>query len=478
MVSDLEDALFLERAKRGRENFEQYVRAIRWTQGDKFKWNWHLSRLSYKLNEFAHGRIIRLMVFMPPRHAKSEFGSRLLPGFIFGLNPDTHIILVSYAADMAEDLSIEALALMDEPAYKIMFPQTRLPISGAKGKYRRTNRYAKIIGGAGSFRATGIGGPISGKPAHVVIIDDPVKNQKEAESPTTQDGVHAYWKSTIYPRLEAIGSNPGSVLLIMTRWHFRDLAGRLLEDMKDADKATIPWEIVDFPALKEDNSNPEDPREIGEALWEWKRSREQLLEIKANLQSYWWPLFQQKPQQEGGSIFKRAWFSFYDPALFILPPPDVYIDTSYTEDPDNDRCAAVFYSVQGNHCYIRHVAAVWEEFPGAVAWIERLVKSIGGPSSRVYIEPKASGLSIAQHLKKHTNLNVIEDEPPTESKITRAKARAPFVEAGRVFLPTGAGWTEEFFKEITEFPKGDLDDIVDAFVGALSKSFGSAFDFW
>lgn len=452
-----------------------FVDFIKLIKGQSYDWSWHHKHLAETLQEFVCGDIDRLIVSMPPRHGKSEQVSRLLPAYIFALQPNARIIACSYSASLAQLMNEDVQRIMLGDVYHWAFPHASLNpdrvVTELKPKRNRTQ--FDIIGHSGRYLCAGVAGPVTGVGADYIIIDDPVKSVKESESPLVREQIYRWYQGTLYTRLE----KGGKVLLTMTRWHHDDLAGRLIRDAERPNSNAQPWTIVNFPAIKEDDSNPFDQRAIGQPLWESKYNREVLEEIRYNLQSYWYPLYQQKPQSDEGSIFKREWFRTYDPQGVTFRNPSAYVDTSYTSNEGNDRTAIIWYEKKGNDLFIIHSAAVWKEFPEAVKWIQEQAYSIGHPSSKIYVEPKASGLSIIQYLKRHTNLNVIQDKAPTESKEVRAKAVTPFVEAGRVYLPEYAHWLDEFYHEVVGFPKVKHDDILDAFVGSLKKSFRQTLEF-
>src|SRR5688500_797173 len=222
-----------------------------------FQENWHHIVLGAFLTAFAKGLIPRGMIFMPPRHGKTEFSSRRTPAFILGRDPDQRVMGCSYGADLAGDISNDIQSIMALEEYRQVFPKAQ--IGGKHGK--QTERMFTMADRLGYYRAAGIGGPIGGYGYGYGIIDDPIKNAKEAESKVIRDGHWNWYQSTFYPRMEL----PGAILLTTTRWHEDDLAGRLLTEAKSSGKDQ--WEVLNLPAIAEEIRHASDPRAVGEALW-------------------------------------------------------------------------------------------------------------------------------------------------------------------------------------------------------------------
>jgi len=437
----------------------------------EYQFSWHNQLLIDKLEAFARKEIKRLMVFMPPRHGKSQLVSRHLPAYLFGQNPDARVIACSYSADLASSMNRDVQRIVDSDDYREIYPEAQINSKNVvtTQSYLRNSTIFEIVNRKGYYVSAGVGGPITGKGADFAIIDDPVKNAEEANSPTIRNKHWEWYTSTFYTRLE----KEGSILITLTRWNEDDLAGRLLklqEQSPEADK----WEIVTFPAIKENDDNADDPRQVGEALWPFKYPVDKLNAIKASVGSrVWASLYQQRPAPEEGGLIKKDWFARYYPEQ--LPPNPVvnfYLDTAYTEKQNNDPTAIIAYTVHQQKLYILRCSAVRKEFPELIPYIISFANENGYTTrSRIVIEPKASGLSVIQTLKKETGLNVIADKPPKDSKITRVNAVSAIIEAGRVLLPEAGGWADGFISECTVFPNGAHDDQVDCLVGAINQSF-------
>ncbi|SDM20278.1 terminase large subunit domain-containing protein [Halarsenatibacter silvermanii] len=239
----------------------------------------HLEYMCEKLEAVERGEIDKLMIFMPPRHGKSEVASKKFPAWYLGRHPDREIILTSYAADLAYDFSRIARNTLWEQGLNI-FGKELASDSKAVKKWN-------IEGYRGGLAAAGVGGPITGRGADVAIIDDPVKNWEEAASEVYREKVWNWYQTVLRTRL----SPGGAIVLIMTRWHEDDLAGRLLE--REAKK----WEIINFPAIAEEKDIL--GREIGEVLWPDRYPQESIMDIKGTmLDRLFASLYQQKPRKD------------------------------------------------------------------------------------------------------------------------------------------------------------------------------------
>ena len=259
----------------------------------------HLELLCNKLEQVMLGLVPRLMVFMPPRHGKSQICSKKCPAYYLGKNPGHSIILTSYSADLAFDFSTIARdTLMKERA---IFPDVTVNKSSrAKKRWTIEGHYDS------GLIAAGAGGPITGRGGNIAIIDDPFKNWEEAQSSTVRESIWNWYRSTLRTRL----APGGAIILIMTRWHEDDLAGRLLAEM-DAGTGE-KWDIVSLPAIAEgaDALN----RKEGEALSP-RFPISELNSTKQALGSYLFnALYQQRPRPEDGDYFKKNWLVDVDMA--------------------------------------------------------------------------------------------------------------------------------------------------------------------
>jgi predicted phage terminase large subunit-like protein len=410
------------------------------------------------LRDIAAGRTKRLMVFMPPRHGKSELISKFFPAWYLGTFPNNHVILVSYEADFAASWGRKAREVLDELGEE--FGVTVKQESSAA-------KHWEIEGHNGGMDAAGAYGPITGKGADVLIIDDPVKNAEEAYSPVQREKLWDWYQSTAFTRLEP----NGAIILVMTRWHQDDLAGRLLKQEPGQ------WDVVSLPALAEADDILH--RTEGEALWHERFPVDQLLEKKKAVGSYWWSaMYQQRPVPIEGGFFKSDWIQYYD--LYHVPDMDVVIqswDTAQTKSSTSDYVVGQVWGRIGADFYLlNQVRGRWD-FDETVEAMEAVTKAYPQSSAKL-VEAQTLGAALASHLKhKITGLIPINVRG---SKELRALNALPAWQAKNVYIPNPDdgeySWVYDYVRELLNFPNAEHDDQVDATTLALNQLRGTLFD--
>ncbi len=389
------------------------------------------------------GEPLRLMVSWPPRHGKSEEVAHWTPLWFLKNWPDRRVILASYEAKIAarwgRRVRNDILQFPDELGLQLT------------GDSTAADRWELTTGGG--MLTAGVGGPITGEGAHLLIIDDPTKNAEEANSPVYRDRLVEWFKTTAFTRLEP----GGSVILDMTRWHQADLIGALLEEM------TEPWEHIRLPALAE----PDDPlgREEGEALWPDRYSADELLKIKETVgPQVWAGLYQQRPAPAEGGVFRYEWWGRYREVPELSRKVQFW-DTAFKKGADNDYSVCTTLGVAGNSFPVLDVWRRRVEFPellrAAVAQFDK------HRPNEVLVEDAASGQDLFATLRRETRIP-IKAVKVDRDKISRANAVTGYVEAGRVPLPERAAWVADFMDELAAFPNAAHDDQVDSFAGALT----------
>ena len=306
------------------------------------------------LTRFAMGEIKKLMITMPPQHGKSEGATRRLPAFVLGQDPDKRIAIVSYNAIKARKFNRELQRIMDDDRYYKLFPQTLLAGQASyQEQGRRSRNYARnsdeceIVGYQGSFKTIGVGGSLTGEPVDMLIMDDLYKDASSAWSPVIRQNVADWYDTVASTRLH----NDSQQLLVFTRWHMEDLAGRLLEQEGIYDPIENPqgWLLVSFPAIQNRPPSEQDPRVEGEPLWPERHSLEKLLEIKGRSPTVFESLYQQNPQPSQGLMYEE--FTCYAD----LPSRSysvAYIDAA---DSGADYLCALFYKEAEDGNYITDV---------------------------------------------------------------------------------------------------------------------------
>jgi predicted phage terminase large subunit-like protein len=420
--------------------------------------------LAEKLEAVERGELKRLIVCMPPRHGKSLLSTQLFPAWALGKNPKLEIIQSGYSHDITMEHSRLARDFFVSEEYKKIFRDVH-HVPGRQGQAGiAVARQAASEWGTkqkGKYYAVGVGGGITGRGADIAIIDDPVKNREDAESPTIQKKIWDWYRSTLYTRL----SPEGAIILVMTRWNTNDLAGKLIKAMTEGGEQ---WEVVSMPAIDES----------GCALWPARWPAEKLKVIEETLGKYEWSsLYQQRPTVRGGNRFKVDLIQVHeDPKDF----PDVsyvrFWDLASTvkerdkDDPDATSGAKCGITIEDGlpHLWIIDIKWCQEEAPERDKMIMATTKA-DGPSVKIGVE------SVAGYKDTYTTMKVILKGLRIVKKITvsgdksvRAAPLEPVMEAGHVHI-LRARWNEKFFEEFAGFPStGVHDDIVDSTAGAYA----------
>ena len=439
----------------------------------------------------------RLMVFMPPRYWKTLTVSRLFPSWILGKLPNTQIILTSYASGLAVKNSRDVRDFVSEKRYSALFGEFSnrgddpVMLSSDSRSVESWRLAAPYRGGV--KQAAGVGGGVTGEGGHLIVIDDPFKNRKEAESALRREEIWEWWRNDIYTRRE----DGAAIVIPQTRWHVDGLSGRLLAKMVE-DELADNFEVLNLPAIWEPPAvpakktfymyqreqmkegvyvNEEDPlgRKPGDALWPDKHDEEELERIKANMGAYAFEaLYQQFPFLRDGDFFEREYFPIVDKI-----PEDViarvrYWDLAGTEGGGAYTAGPLLAKTADNYYYVEHVTrGQWSEYQRDQKIVETAKLDAEERGYTVYHleqEPGSSGkeqaagvvaLLAGEGFEAHAGVS-------TGSKKVRAGPWSSICEAGRVFLVRG-GWNEAFIEEHIPFPKGKIKDQVDGAAGAFSK---------
>ena len=407
----------------------------------------HLDLLAERLLDVAQGKLKRLLIQMPPRHGKSEFASAHFPAWYLGTFPDRRVILASYEHDFAASWGAKARDRFAE------FAPTLWQLTIRRGQQGADDW--GIAHHAGGMVCAGVGGPITGRGADLLEIDDPVKSAEEAYSETYRERAWDWYRSTAYTRLEP----GGAIILIMTRWHEDDLAARILAHRGEDQEA---WEVVSLPALAE--AGDVLGRTEGEPLWPRRYPLSALREIQESIGPYWWQaLYQQRPAPPEGSLFKKEWWRFYAdrdrPQTFdqVLQSWDM----AFKDTKDSSYVVGQVWGNVGARIYLLDQARERMDFSRTLEAVEGL--SARWPEAVLkLVEDKANGPAVISALQlKVPGLVPVK---PQGGKLSRAQAILPLVAAGNVWLPSPQEqpWVEQFLAEASSFPVGATDDQVDA----------------
>jgi predicted phage terminase large subunit-like protein len=424
----------------------------------------------------------RLVIEMPPRHGKSETVSRYLPPWYLGTFPDRRVILASYEASFAASWGRKARDLMEEHG--------GLWGLGVRPDARAASEWY-LTGHEGGMVTAGVGGSITGKGGHLIVVDDPVKNAKEAMSPTFREAAWEWYQSTLRTRLEP----GGCIILMATRWHKDDLLGRVLRESEEE------WEELRLPAIAEpgdplgrgtvtcpmcmgtgqatDTNDPEarcmgcnGSGEVGSALWEERYPVRDLLSRRIEAPYWFAAMYQGLPRPLEGGLFHKGQRRYYT----RMENGDVVLqDGTFIHARQLQVFATMDVAASERTSADYTVVSTWgwDRLRGNLLLLDVVRLRQATPKhrdlvrasyarwrhTRIGIENQTYGLQLLQELR--SSGLPLEPLPADRDKVTRALQAAALYENGQVFHPERASWLEEWETELEDFPNGDHDDQVD-----------------
>ncbi|MBX3044303.1 MAG: phage terminase large subunit [Candidatus Kapabacteria bacterium] len=425
--------------------------------GGKFIYPQHIAYIDRLISKAAENPSGRLIINLPPRHGKSELISKYFPFWYLCRYPDKRIILSSYEATFAQSWGRKVKQLIEEFGYEL----AGIKLSGSS----HSAGHFEIDGRAGSMTCVGAGGPITGKGADLFIIDDPVKNDEEANSSSQREKLWDWFRSTAYTRLEP----DGTMIVMMTRWHEDDLCGRIIENWDSEDG----WEIVKIPAIAQNDDLL--GRKPGSPLWSRRFSCAKLEKLKKELGSYWFEsLYQQNPVNIGGGIFKKTDFRYF----YIEGDNYVLQNGEHTKTINKQSCTnwtavdlAISLSSSADYT-VAITVAISEDNKILVIDVVRkrispaehleLVQSLNDKHS-----PRLIGIESVQYQSALVQNAAscgfpVKALKPDTDKLTRALPVASKFENGMIFFDKDAKWLPELESELMKFPRDKHDDQVDA----------------
>jgi predicted phage terminase large subunit-like protein len=396
-----------------------------------------------------------IVVEAPPRHGKSELVSHWLPAWYLSLWPDKNVLLGAYEADFAAEWGRKVRNTLEEHA-----SVTGVPVAGDSSA---ADHWETVFGGG--MRTAGVKGGATGKPGNLIVIDDPVKNDEEADSDVIREKHWNWFQTVVWTRRE-----PGTIIVIMhTRWRTDDLAGRVLAHTEMAGIT----KHLHFPAIAE--AGDQLGRKPGEALWPSKfplDGPDGLLMTKSVMEArHWNALFQQKPTNEDGNEFIAEWWKYFDELPVPLEQMDYvacYWDTSFNDEESSDFVAGGAWAVYGGARYLLEVVHDRMHFIDALAAAKAMHKRWNAKAT--FFEKSANGHACITSMRIAMNDSdgkVVQGIVPKESKFSRARSVMTIVAGGNVHLRRHAAWVPAFLKELSAFPRGDHDDQVDMVSMAL-----------
>ncbi|MEG0470769.1 MAG: phage terminase large subunit [Solibacillus sp.] len=462
------DALAFEAERElSRQFYSDYVVHVHHGHYEHYR---HTELVCEVLQRIADGEQLSVLIEMPPRHGKSMTVTESFPSFYLAKNPDKRVIAAAYSDGLATKFG-----RLNRNKFNEFSNLFGLRLSESNAAMKDWGVQDK----RGGMIATGIGGSITGQGADLMIIDDPIKNMKEASSQTIRDNIWDEWEATLSTRLH----DGASLIVIMTRWHEDDLIGRLLT------RSPRKWIRLRLPAIAEDEDDLLG-RAFGEALCpelgynqEWAESKKSEVGSRT-----WASLYQQRPSPAGGNIFKREWVRYYvrtaeqkrewglSDDVVVLP---VHLDKlaqswdcTFKDSSSSDFVAGGVWARKQAQYFLLDIDHRRMGFADTMKAIRAMSDKWPDACSK-YIEDKANGTAIIEMLKDE--ISGIIPVNPDGGKEARANAVSPLFEAGNVFLPHPNlhSWSEDVIEELVSFPNAAHDDLVDMTTQALNQLYTS-----
>lgn len=434
------------RLELARRDFKDYLKLAHHGNYQHFK---HTKLIAKYLQKIADGEQRNILIEMPPRHGKSMTVTETFPSFYLGKNPTNRVIATAYSDSLARKFGRMNRNKFSEFGNDLFGQQLSFEKNASNNWEIKDSR--------GGMISTGIGGSITGEGADLMIIDDPIKNNEEAQSLTMRNKVWDEWETTLSTRLH----DGASVIVIQTRWHEDDFIGRLLE------RSPRNWIRLRLPAIAED-ADDLIGREIGEPLApelgyhkEWAKQKK--LEVGSKV---WASLYQQRPSPESGDVFKRDWIKYYKVLPNKLDKIVLSWDMSFKDKKTSDYVVGQAWGFKGADRYLIDQVRDRMSFTQTL----KAFKSFKGKhpeANEILVEDKANGTAIIDTLRREISGIIPVD--PKGSKIARAEAVSPQFEAGNVYLPEDKHFTGDVVEELVKFPNDKHDDIVDATSQALNR---------
>ena len=446
-----ERELLLLREKHKRELKTNYAKYCVYVHKGKWVLGKHLKLVCDNVEQMINRTIKQniLIISMPPQHGKSQCVTETLPSWYLGNYPSNRVIEVSYGDDLAQRFgrrNKEKILEFGKELFNIELSKT-------------SDTDFEIKGHKGSMISKGIMAGLTGNPADLIIIDDPIKNRQEADSETYRNRIWEEFINSIYTRLSA----NGIIIVIQTRWHEDDLAGRLLQAMPNKClEINIPLEAEDddiLGRLKGDSLFPE----IGKDNL-WLKDFKSVYTTQEGSRS-WNALMQGKPTAQEGNLIKRIWWKYYDNLPTMLQTI-MSVDATFKDGDNTDFVAIQVWGKREANMYLIDALTERMNFPTTLQAIKDM-KAKHKNVERIFIEDKANGSAIISML--HNIIPGCIPINPSGGKVARVNAVSAAIESGNVHLPNGKAFTFDFVDQCSKFPNGSHDDMVDSMSQALNR---------
>ena len=449
--------------------------------------------ICYRLERFSRevieGRSPRLMLLVPPRHGKSLLASQLFPAWHLGHRPDHEIINAGYNLDLPTRFSRRVREIIGQPEYQAVFPDTQLDKTSQSVEAWLTTR-------RGGFTAAGRGGGITGKGAHVMIIDDPLKNMEEADNAEIREKLEDWYFAAAYTRLVP----GGGVLIIETMWHDDDLAGRLMAKMEFGVAADM-FEVIRYPAIstqyeyrhndsyeitRTDTPLVSDEhmllRSPNEALHPARYPLDYLERIRANAPPrVWSALYQQNPVPEEGLFFTqdmfhvspacpekeyKRYYMAWDFAISEKQRADYTVGVCLMQDEQDNLYLVDLVRFKGDSRRISdefiNMIKRWSGCKGSTL-------QLGVEDGQIWKSLKNMLRTRMREEKAYVAIEVMQALSDKESRARELQGR---MELARMWFLEGSPWLSDVQRELSRFPAGKHDDMVDALAWAVRLATG------
>ena len=456
-----------KRAKLALEARDDFLKFVKFTMPDiedpenvdlsAFKDAKHHRALAKVLEKVEKGHIPRLIVTLPPRHGKTELISRRFIPWLLGRQPHRNIIFATYNEPFSQDIGSDCRNIMQSPTFKQVFPRFRFRLGGTSKE-----KLQAAEGGMAAF--VGRGGSITGRGADILIIDDPIKDSEEAQSPALRQKLWEWFTQVAMTRLM---TKFASVVVVHTRWHEDDLIGRITDPTNPcySEEEAAKWKIINLPAIAAEN----DPlgRQPGEALWPERFDLDFLNAAKTLDPKGFSALYQQRPTPEDGDLFRAEWLVSYEKSEL---PSDlrIYAASDHAIGEDKTRNDATVMIVGGVDRYGDiYILDVWWEKAGADKQVEAMLRLAKQWKPLLWFAEKghiskAIGPFLRKRMQETQTWFSVEEVTPIGNKVQRAQSIMGRMSMKKVKFPKHAPWVMQAREELLKFPNARHDDFVDA----------------
>lgn len=434
--------------------------------------NWHIKYLCDELQIVGEQIIKRkpklydLIINIPPAESKSTICTILFPVWLWIKDPSLRIISGSYSSSLSIEHASKSRDVIKSDKFISLFNHFSIRRDSDNKSFYSNDK-------KGERKAVSTGGAVTGSHAHLLLIDDPI-NPKQSNSETLLKTANKWISETLPTRKVDAAITP--TILIMQRLNELDPTQLMLDEKEKGGK-------IKHICLPADSSFPVKPsilksNYIDGLMNPLRKNKDVLDDFKRKMGSLMFAAqMGQQPAPMEGNLIKKEWFQYYDKSNLIKDILNenitvyFYLDSAYDEKSDrgNDPSALMAFIRKDNNLYILECIETWQTFPDLIKFIPTFCnRNMSTKSSTLYIEPKATGISIYQVLRKsNINIRVRKDNAPKDSKLVRLTSQTPIIEDLRVYLPTGENWTESFITQCVTFPNSKHDDMVDCLSASI-----------